>query len=136
MNTVMFSTTRHENEGKWLSRVIESAGSRQRLEILRNNNELSRRLRRMPRNIDVAVLFAHSKDQLTELVGLADLLKDIRIILILPNKEKETIAMGHLLRPRFLAYADDDVGIVATVLERMLLVDPFTGLRPEEDRNS
>jgi ADP-heptose:LPS heptosyltransferase len=37
----------------------------------------------------VAVLVAQSNDQLLELVSLKDYLEDIRIILILPNMERE-----------------------------------------------
>ena len=68
----------------------------------------------------MAVLLAASKGQLSELLSLRELLNDVRIILILPDRGRETISQGHLLRPRFLSYADGDLTDVIAVLSKML----------------
>jgi hypothetical protein len=47
------------------------------------------------------------------------LLRDVRIILILPNHEDETVVMGHRLEPRLLTYADGDFTDVSAVLGRI-----------------
>ena len=70
--------------------------------------------------LNIAVLEANSMDELKDLVSLHDLFLDIRIILILPDRERETISNAHKLRPRFLAYADSDFESVKVVLKKML----------------
>jgi len=44
----------------------------------------------------------------------------MRIILILPDEDNETITMGHTLFPRFSTYADSDFKDVAAVLKKMI----------------
>ena len=44
----------------------------------------------------------------------------LRLILILPDREKGTISKGHLFRPRYLTYADGDFLDVAAVLAKMI----------------
>lgn len=92
-----------------------------KLEVFRTPKDLSGRLRR-PSGFKegIAVLFVKSREELLELQSLGELLCDLRIILLLPDDEEETIAAGHLLRPRFLSYADGDFREVAAVLYKML----------------
>ncbi len=52
--------------------------------------------------------------------SMKDLIGDIRIILILPDTEGDTISLGHKLYPRFASYADGNFKDVAAVLEKML----------------
>jgi hypothetical protein len=47
---------------------------------------------------------------------------NIKIVLILPDRNNETIVIGHKLRPRFLSYTDSDFIDVAVVLENMLKI--------------
>ncbi len=119
-NIVLFVNGKCAAAGNRLQKSIESVVSGQDLEIQRSIKDLSKRLNRFPRNIDLAVLFAASKDQLSELLSLRELLYDVRIILILPDRGRETISKGHLLRPRFLGYADGDLTDVIAVLSKML----------------
>jgi len=58
---------------------------------------------------------------------LSDWLWDTRIILILPDRDRETITNGLKLRPRFFTYADEDFGEVAAVLAKMLGVAFIAG---------
>jgi hypothetical protein len=44
---------------------------------------------------------------------------DIRILLVLPDTEEETIAMAHRFQPRYLTFVDKNIPALATVVERM-----------------
>ncbi len=70
--------------------------------------------------LNIAVLEAQSMEELKDLVALHDLFLDIRVILILPDRERETISNAHKLRPRFLAYTDSDFEPVKVVLNKMI----------------
>ena len=120
-NIILFVNGKCAAAGNRLRKSIESVVSCQHLEIQRSIKDLSKRLNRFPREIDLAVLFAASKDQLSELLSLRELLNDVRIILILPDRGRETISKGHLLRPRFLSYADGDLTDVIAVLSKMIV---------------
>jgi excinuclease UvrABC ATPase subunit len=117
---VLFANEKSGVAGRRLQRAIESAVSDQHLENLKSIKELSKRLSRFPSEIAVAVLLAESKDQLSKLLSLRDFLDDVRIILVLPDRENETMSKGHLLRPRFLTYVDGNFTDIAQVLSKML----------------
>ena len=58
--------------------------------------------------------------ELEKILTLQDLLSDIRIILILPDRTPNTISKAHKLAPRFLTYLDSDFGEIKAVLHKML----------------
>ncbi len=120
MSIVFYANGKDEVVSKRLQKVIEGTVSQERLEIFQTYKDFLKRLQRLPRKIDVAVLLAQSNDQLLELVSLKDYLEDIRIILILPDMERETISKGHLLRPRFVDCAREDFSTVGAVLAKMI----------------
>ena len=119
MNLLLY-TTETKGNGKHLQGVIEGVVPEDKTEIYRTIDSLSHRLRRPRSDLDVAVLLAASNEDLLDLLSISALLDDLRVILLLPNREKDTIAKGHTLRPRFLTYADSNFSDVAAVLSKML----------------
>jgi len=105
---------------KRLQQRIEEVVLSEYMEIYRTFEDLSERLHQPLNNLSVAVLLATSREGLQEILSIQDLITDVRVIAIIPDREKETIAKGHLLRPRYLAYADGDFADVAAVLRKML----------------
>ena len=99
---------------------IESVVKATDIEIFRTAGDLNSRLRQFRCNLEVAVLMASSRKELQHLVSLQDLFGDIRIILILPDSDRDTISQGHKLYPRFLSYVDGNFADVAAVLAKML----------------
>ena len=120
MNLLFYATVTN-GPGKRLQKVIKGLVPRNmRTENYRTINSLTHRLRRPTHDLAVAVLFAASKQDLLDILSVRDLLEDLRIVLLIPNRQKDTIAKGHTLRPRFLTYADSDFSDVAAVLRKML----------------
>ena len=109
-----------EGPGRELYGVVKAAASKRKIELYRTMPEFSERLHHPVCEIKVTVLLAADKSDLLKLTALGDFLKNMRIILILPDHEAETIAQGHLLRPRFMAWLDDNFAHVGTVLKKML----------------
>lgn len=68
---------------------------------------------------DVGLLFFSTPESLNEVIHSRSLVSNLRLIVILPDRETETVAQGHLLRPRFLTYRDTDFSDVAMVLQKM-----------------
>ena len=68
----------------------------------------------------VAVLIAGSKSEFAEIQLMKWLLHDICTILILPDRDADTVAAGYDLHPRFMGCLDDDADEIAAVLCKML----------------
>jgi hypothetical protein len=68
----------------------------------------------------ILLILVDSREDLAELFSIKKLLFDVRTILVLPDKNSDTVAIGHLLRPRFISYRDGNFLDVAAVLARMI----------------
>ena len=112
--------TDNQDAGETLRQVIEKSVQDEKIEVYREIGALSERLRRPSFDLSVAVLFCCSKNDLLEVLTLQNLLKDVRVILILPDDDVDTLAKGHALGPRFLSYRDGGFQDVAGVLSRMI----------------
>jgi len=103
-----------------LRRSIEDVVPTGGLRIGRSIRDLYQELGRPMRSCGIAVLVARNAQELDAYVSLKDLLKDISIILILPDFEKQTVVKGSRLYPRFTSDIEGDFKDVAAVLAQML----------------
>lgn len=90
------------------------------LEIYRSIEDLTNRFRYRSHDIAAAVLVASSTSDLKSLTLMRDLFEDTRIILILPDGDRQTISLGHSLYPRFIGYSDGNMGDIAAVINKIL----------------
>lgn len=118
MISVLFYAT--GEAGERLQRVIQDLVPGDRLEIYRTFEGFSERLRKPMDDIPVAVILASNEDDLLTILSISHLLYDVRFILVLPDREDPTVAIGHSLRPRFLSYTDSDFREVTAVLGKMI----------------
>ncbi|MEW5801796.1 MAG: hypothetical protein AB1847_06780 [bacterium] len=114
-----------EEAGKRLQGIIENLVPEAKREVCRTIDDLSIRLRQPMNNLSVAVLLAATRQDLSDIVTIADLMGDLRLIVILPDLEDDTIAKGHSLRPRFLDNIDSDFSDIAAILGKMLKTGAF-----------
>ena len=131
MDILVYAKTT-EDPGLRIQRLIETLVPREEIEIYETIDSLSCRLHQPIFDLDIAVLLATTKEELEDILSLRDLLSDVRSILVLPDREEETNAKGHMLRPRFITYADDNFIELAAVLTKVL---EHTNLRKEEKDN-
>ena len=106
--------------GEKIREKIETELPDKRLEIFHSIGALSTRLQEPRVKPDVAVLCASSREELLDLLSLAEFLQDIRIVLILPDRDPWTVARGHKLRPRFISDRDNDYLEITIILKRLL----------------
>jgi hypothetical protein len=110
-----------EGAGEKLFDLIQRIAPAQDTEIYDSIDQFSQRLRQPTGELTVAVIIANSKEDLLNLLFIRNLLQDIRIILVLPDREKDTIEKGHRLYPRFVSYLDSNLEEVAAVLNNVLM---------------
>ncbi len=117
---LLFYSIPGDEAGEKIQRKIETDLPEERFEIFRSIGALAVRLKEPRVKPNVALLHASSREVLLDLVSLSELLRDVRIILILPDYDPWTVARGHKLRPRFISDRDGDYSEITIVLKRLL----------------
>jgi len=117
---LLFYANDTEDIGKPLWNLYLDLDGNHKGEFYLTIDDLAGRLRRPKGDHSIAVLLAAGRKDLEELLAIQDLLDRTRIILILPDRNKDTINKGHTLFPRFLTYVDGNFDWVTAVLEKML----------------
>jgi len=111
------SSTRDSDK---LERAVESIVPAEQVENYNSIKEVTQRLQRPMKEEVVGIFMPSSEKDLSDLLSITHLVRDIRIILVLPNRDEKTMSIGHSLRPRFLTYADGDLSDVAAVMKKMM----------------
>ena len=117
---LLFYTPQKEGAGERLQNIFDTLVPQGMGETYRTISSLAHRLRQPRYDATIAVLLAASREDLYDLLSIRDLFRGISIILILPDRNADTIAKGHKLRPRFLTYKDSNFGAITAVLGKML----------------
>ncbi len=118
MNILLFMPP-SDTIGARLLWTIEGLAINEKIEIHRSIDSLSQRLRDLTYDIDVSILLTPSKKELSKILSICELLQDIKTILILPDRKKDTISRGHKLYPRYVSFADGDFKDIRAVLKKM-----------------
>jgi hypothetical protein len=114
--------------------VVESVVPRENIEVCSDLQCLSARLRKpFDGETVVVLLLPASRDDLQGIISIQHLLENVRAIVVAPNQEVETISLAHMLRPRFLTYAGEDLRTLTSVLYKMIADGNSDGLK---DRRS
>jgi hypothetical protein len=72
-------------------------------------------------NKTVTILLIADHDELKDLLNIYNRLAETRIILILPDRNPETIKMGHNLYPRYLDFSDSNFTEIGAVLQKLIV---------------
>jgi hypothetical protein len=117
---IIYYSAANEPSGERLQRVVEMNFPRNDIEACRTIEALSQSLQQPAPDLLIVVLLAASREELSDIMMLRELLLDRRIILVLPDDKPETASRGHMLRPRFITYRNGDYSDVSVVLGRMI----------------
>ncbi len=116
---ILFYTYSMTGPGKRVKKILKQLIPKKNLELHRKTEQLSRRIKKSSYDLDIAVLLAGSKKELSDILSIRNQLLDLRIVLILPDREEKTITQGHTLYPRFLSYVDSDFKDLQAVVNKM-----------------
>lgn len=118
---ILFYSSSLTGIGKRFLRIVLSHIPQGRIEMCHSLATLEERLHQPLGGMTIAVFHITNREELGALIALRELLEDFRIIMILPDSEESTTAMGHILRPRFVIYSDGDLPDASVILGKMLL---------------
>jgi hypothetical protein len=97
----------------------------ERLVVCRNFEELQSALLKSAYDLFAAVLVVSSRHDLLDLLSIRDFLTSVRVILVLPDCEQETISKGHYLKPRFLTTDWNSEEVIAVLAKMLRSVEKF-----------
>ncbi len=107
------------NQGFRLARMINASFQDGKREVHQSFQSLVKSLREPLEEENIAVLLPSDRKDLQDLLSIRRLLRDIPLILLVPDHSKETMAMAHQLRPRFINSLQDDYGSTIEVLRKI-----------------
>jgi hypothetical protein len=110
------------SEGKEsLTALLPLLAANKNSEFLHHPNQLRQRTRHPQGCPDLAVLVAATKIDLRELLANHEFFYDSRVVLVLPDSDKQTVLEGHALRPRYLTHVNGDPFELKAVVAKMIL---------------
>jgi hypothetical protein len=112
--------------GMELEKMLEELAAKANVETYRTTPDLILRLRVPLSESAIAVLLISDKKDLKSTLSIKSLLINMRIVLILPDRNDGTIEAGHSLHPRYLSFKDNSLKDIKSVLARMIEVEKTT----------
>jgi hypothetical protein len=91
-------------------------------EIVRSLGDLSREiLSQVHRRRPVVIVVPLTRADLENLVNVCERFENSRIVLVLPDADEQTVALGHRMRPRFVGYLGNGLAQITEVVRKMLV---------------
>ncbi|MDD8012823.1 MAG: hypothetical protein PHX05_05030 [Acidobacteriota bacterium] len=119
MQLLFYASKNDENENR-LDAAIRSVTPGGTVERFVTLDDFRNRLRSIVEPNSIMVLAAVDREELLEMQAYRDMLTEIFIILVLPDRQESTIKLAHLLRPRFLSQVDDDFSELNQIIAKII----------------
>ena len=117
---LLFYASKDDKNEKRLKNAIQTASEGGMIEHFSRLDDFRDRLRLIVEPNSIMVLAAVNRKELLKMQAFRDMLTEIYIILVLPDREKSTIRLAHLLRPRFLSMIEDDFKDLNQIVAKMI----------------
>ena len=104
------------------SRIDSLGGTifqKRKFEVCNTINELSKRLRAPKDSLTILVLLFSSREDILDALSIRHLFRDVRLIIVAPDLDDDTIALAHRLRPRYLTYSGRDFSALSSVVAKI-----------------
>jgi hypothetical protein len=118
---LLFYSSGDDQNNKRLEAAVHKVIPNGRIELFKRLDNFRERLRMPVEPDSVAVLSASNREELRQMQLLRGLLTEIYVLLVIPDRGKNTIELAHHLLPRFLSQKDSDFADLKTVLNKMYI---------------
>lgn len=103
-----------------LKQTLNGRSSDVCLETYSDLDDVFQRLRQPRLNLKIGVLSIGSEAELDRLLTIRELLSDMRLVLVLSDKDPQTVSKAHALAPRFITFSDAGIDPLVSVVEKMM----------------
>ena len=117
---ILFYSSKKEDPGTGVEQSLATIVPEESIEAYRSIEELAQRLNQFYDHDTIAILKAKDREDLLNILSLHELLQDIRVVLLIPDQEVETIYLAHRIHPRFLGNSENDFSETMSILRKML----------------
>ena len=117
---ILFYLSSGIKSGNRLKQTLDEVLPGGNVEVFRQVNGLIQRLRTPSSDLEILILMPTNRLELSAMSTLLTDFRNVRLVLVLPDEEEETITIAHRMRPRFLTYSSGDYSELREVLMKML----------------
>jgi hypothetical protein len=117
---ILFYSSKRQAPGVSIGASLRKLVPNEQIEIYRSIEDLTNGLLQLLDPDAIVILQVGDRQELLRILSLRDLLQGVRIILLVPDREEETISLAHRLRPRFLASSESGFSDAMSVVRKML----------------
>jgi hypothetical protein len=118
MKILLYNNTL-ENIGERIRFLVRNRFPQLDIVVLDSVQQISRLLSRPLHSISVFILPIASIQELDAFQKMHPMLDQIRVILILPDRDTKTLARAVQVKSSFITYIDNDINDIAAVLEKL-----------------
>jgi hypothetical protein len=121
---LLFYASRNDKDKKRLEAAIHKALPGHEIELFARLDALRERFCYIVEPDSIAVLLVADLEELTEMQMFRQLLPEIYVVMVIPDWQKSTLKLAHLLLPRFLCQRKDSFKDLTRVLKKMARTPP------------
>ncbi len=114
MKAIIFATRVGDTEA-----AVKDQLSEHRTELCTTVNRLARRLWEFGAEGTIAVLLPADEEELIDVYWVKDLFSEIPVMLVLPNRDKFTEAIGYRLKPRLMCHRESNITEAVSALKNL-----------------
>jgi hypothetical protein len=118
MNLIFYSREDDESSRQIVEHLRRNVQG-ENLVVCRTTSQISKALFQSTYDALAAVLSISDRADLHDVLSIVDILRSVKVILILPDAHGEIMSKAHVLRPRFLVQKDEDFARAVSVIDRM-----------------
>lgn len=106
--------------GRKILKSIESGNHGFETHWLYTMKDLEKHLRQPSAQPKIILLIPKNQDDLDHLIAMGHLMRDAKVVLMLPGDDRPINAKAHQLRPRFVGYSHGDPSDFTTVICKLM----------------
>lgn len=80
---------------------------------------MEKRLRKPRHGLEIALVVVENIQDIASIEEIQGIMRDLRLLLVLPERHPHMVSQAHRLAPRFIAYADLGPEQIVAVLKKM-----------------
>ncbi|MBS3818993.1 hypothetical protein KGY73_05760 [bacterium] len=121
MNIIFYNNDYKNSDGKidQIWKMLHEKNPRGHIISIHKPHHLKERLENFSSPTDIVFLICHDKEELKEILPAQNILKEVRVVLFLTQREDELVEMSQCLNPHFFGFLDGDFTELKQIIDRI-----------------